>query len=139
MIESKLDLNISIDIGQDVNPQILSQSTRQLHQEIAKIGVDSIERITDDKPVPNAKGLPIDVNTLLVTLSSASVMVALIQLLQAWVLRAEGRKVKIRVEDKEEAIELEYSPTATTKDELVVFAQNLQRLLEDRSSIIHLP
>jgi hypothetical protein len=107
---------------------MLDQLTRRLHHDIAQIGVDSVERTTDDKPVEVAKGLPIDINTLLVTLSSASVLATLIQLLQAWVLRAEGRKVKIRVEDR--AIEFEYSPTAVSKDELMAFAEELQQLLK---------
>jgi hypothetical protein len=133
MTESKLDLQISISVGPDAAPQMLDQLTRRLHHDIAQIGVDTVERTTDDKPVEVAKGSPIDINTLLVTLSSASVLATLIQLLQAWVLRAEGRKVKIRVEDK--AVEFEYSPTAVSKDELMAFAEELQQLLKKQSIV----
>lgn len=128
MTGTELDLKISISVGPDATPQVLNQLTRRLHQDIAGIGVDSVKRVTDDKPVEGTKGLPIDANTLLVTLSSASVLVALIQLLQAWALRAESRRIKIRVE--EEAIEIEYSPTAASKDELMAFAEELQQLLK---------
>jgi hypothetical protein len=95
-----------------------------------KIGVDTVSRKIADKLVEGTKGSPIDINTLLVTLSSASVLVALIQLLQAWALRAEGRKVKIRVEDK--AVEFEYSPTAISEKELLAFAKRLQEFLKKK-------
>ena len=134
MATRRLNLKISLDTGDDTSPQVLARLTRRLYQDIAKLGVDSVERAADEQPGEIVKGSPMDISTLLVTLSSASVLVALIQLLQAWVLRAEGRKVKIRVEDK--AIELEYSPTAASKDELMAFAEELQQLLEKKQQSI---
>lgn len=130
MKEPKLDLEISIDLGNETDPQLTSQLTRQLHQDIVRIGVDSVTRPTDDEIIEVAKGFPLDINTLLVTLTSASVVVALIQLLQAWVLRAEGRKIKIRVEDK--AVEFEYSPTAVSEKDLMAFAKRLQQFLKKK-------
>ena len=133
MNESKLNLIISLHEGDGVSDEKLFQATGYLQQQLAQAGADSVRRAqTGDLPV-GAKGVPIDLNTLIVSLGSAGVVTALIQLLQQWVLRKAGRQVKVKAQAGDQSFEFEYFPDRTSPDELVALASKLTQLMHKPS------
>jgi hypothetical protein len=131
MDHNKLELAISFDAGKDMPEELYSQLTRQVYNNIADTGSDSVKwRPIEDAP-EDAKGLPVDLNTILVSVTSASVLTAIIQLVKDWVLRSEGRKVRVKTQVGEGSIEFEYSPTATSEEKLTKFAEQLVKLLHE--------
>ncbi len=129
MADHTLDLVISLDAGEDVAEEVLHRLARQVYQNLTKTGADSVRWAQRDKVPAGAKGIPVDLNTIVVTLASAGVLTAIIQLLKDWALRAEGRKVKVRTQLGNNSIEFEYSPTATSEEELTAFAEKLIQML----------
>jgi hypothetical protein len=129
-----LELIITLDTESEITEDALYQLTTQVLRDIAKVGVNSVKRIQNAQTPLGAKGFPIDINTLVVSLGTAGVLTAIVDLLKDWVLRAEGRKVKLKTEINGKSIELEYSPTATSQKELIAFAEKLIQIL-DRQTI----
>jgi hypothetical protein len=120
----------SLDTSKEITEQMLYRLTGQVQKNLAKLGVDSVKRAESGETQMLAKGgPPIDVNTLVISLGSAGVLTAVIHLLKDWVLRAEGRKVKVRAEVGDNSIEFEYSPTATSEEQLMAFVKKLISLL----------
>jgi hypothetical protein len=134
MAEKTLNLTISLDGGGTVDQNTLYQLTGQVLKDVDRTGVHSIRRASSAEVPEGTKGIPVDVNTLLISLGSAGVLTAVIQLLKDWVLRAEGRKVRIRTEIESKNIEFEYSPSATSEEELMAFADKMIQLLNRTSS-----
>ena len=69
---------------------------------------------------------------ILSALASAGVFTALIEALRAWTLRRESRRIKIRVERKDQAVEFDYSPTAVSAEELMEFSKQILDVLQDQ-------
>lgn len=129
MADNNLDLVISVDAGENVTDQMLHRLARQVYQDLRRTGADSVKWAQSGEAPVGTKGIPIDINTIVVSFASAGVLTAIIQLLKDWALRAEGRKVKVRTQVGDNSIELEYSPTATSEEELTAFAEKLIQML----------
>jgi len=130
MANTMLNLIVSLDAGKEIPERALYDLTTQVLQDIAKSGVISAQRVRGGKAKPGEKGPPIDVNTLLITLASAGAVTAVLQVLRDWVLRAEGRKVVVRVKAGDKSIEFEYTPTAASEEKLMNFAEKLVQMLD---------
>jgi hypothetical protein len=131
MTDTTFNLIVSLDTEQEIPEQMLYRLTGQMLRDISKLGVDSVKRAESSETKMLVKGgFPIDVNTLVISLGSAGVLTAIIHLMKDWALRAEGRKVKVRAEIRDRSIEFEYSPTATSEEELMDFADRLIWILK---------
>jgi len=130
MVNTTLNLIVSLDVGDEVPEREFYNLTTQVLKSIARSGVDSVKRPESGEDVVGHKGPLIDLNTLFITLTSAGVLTAVIQLLKEWVLRAEGRKVVIKAQSKDKSIEFEYTPTAVSEEELMDFAEKTMQMLE---------
>ncbi|RMF02511.1 MAG: hypothetical protein D6768_08070 [Chloroflexi bacterium] len=133
MTTPNLNILVSLNPGEEATEQEADRLTRRLQKSLIAAGAD-VNRAQSDETLPGAKGIPIDINTLVVTLGSAGVLTAVIQLLKDWVLRAEGRTIKLRAELDGKAIEVEYTPTAISEAELMAFADKLMHQLDKFSS-----
>ncbi len=129
MTDNNLDLVISVDAGENVTDQMRHRLARQIYQDLTRTGADSVRWTQSGEAPVGTKGVPIDINTIIVSLASAGALTAIIQLLKDWALRAEGRKVKIKTQIGDNSIEFEYSPTATSEEELTAFAEKLIQML----------
>jgi hypothetical protein len=130
MPEQPLDLTISL--RDDVDEEELAQLTRQLRDEIAELGADAVGLAPGTALPPRAKGDPITVGGIVVTLATAGVFTGLIELLKAWALRREGRTVhfKARVQDQE--VELSYSPEGSTPEDMSRFATKVVTAMQKK-------
>jgi hypothetical protein len=129
MTDNNLDLVISVDAGENVTDQMLHRLARQIYQDLTRTGAESVRWAQSGEAPVGTKGIPIDINTIVVSLASAGALTAIIQLLKDWALRAEGRKVKVRTQVGDNSVEFEYSPTATSEEELTAFAEKLIQML----------
>ncbi len=94
MNPSEIELNLII-IEQDADAERLDELTIRLMQDLRELGVDSVERPTGEAVPEGAKGEPFTIGVLTLVAVPA-VLPSLFSFLQAWTLRAERRRVKIK-------------------------------------------
>jgi hypothetical protein len=115
--------------AEDFDPERLDLMTRQLRGELLDLEVESVNLVQEDQLPEGAKGADA------VTLGALAVAVLpnflpkLVEYLQSWTLRAEGRKVKIKSQVGDRSIELEYSPQAMSPQELNTLVETLSGAL----------
>ncbi len=119
MPEQLLDLTISL--RDEVDDEELDRLTRQLRDEIDELDVEAAGLARGAELPPGAKGDPITVGSIVVALASAGVFTSLIELLKSWALRREGRTITLRARAGDREVELAYSPTETSPEEMTDF------------------
>jgi hypothetical protein len=123
--ETPIDLLVIVSDGEDVEPDALDQQTRDLLQEMLDLDVSSAELAKAGPAPEGTKAAEV------VTLGAVAVAVLprvlprLIEFLQAWVLRAESRKVKIKSQVGERTLEIEFSSDALSPEDLQRLAKTL--------------
>jgi hypothetical protein len=123
-------LTLQIDAA-EIDPDRLDRITRQLRGELLDMEVESADFVQRDPLPKGAKG------TEAVTLGTLAVAVLpnflpkLIEYLQSWTLRGEGRKVKVKTQVGDRSIELEYTPEAMSQQELKTLVETLTGALSD--------
>jgi len=122
-------LSFHISLHDNVDLEELDRLTRQICHEIANLDVEKVELAAGNTLPAGAKGDPITVGSLIVSLASAGVFTALIELLKSWALRREGRNVTIKAEAGEQKIELAFSPAEASEKEMARFAQAIMNAL----------
>jgi hypothetical protein len=122
-------MTLQIDAGEDSDAEELDRLTRQLQAEIQELDVESVELVKDQTAPEGTK--TIDAVTLgaLAVAVLPTVVPKLIDLLQSWIMRGEGRAVKIKTQVGDRSVELEYSPQAVSSDELKGLVDKLSEAL----------
>lgn len=121
---------LQIDAGES-DPDRLDRITRQLRGELLDLEVESVDFVQDDSLPKGAKAAEA------VTLGALAVAVLpnflpkLIEYLQSWALRGEGRRVKVKTQVGDRSIELEYTPAAMSQQELKTLVETLTGALSD--------
>ena len=127
MPDQPFDLNISLQ--DNVDDDELDRLTRQLlRNEIGELDVASA-RLAPGPPMPGAKGDPITIGSIVVALASAGVFTGLIELLKSWALRREGRTVTLKAKVGDREVELAYSPSETSPEEMTQFVNTIMGTL----------
>ena len=128
-VAESVHLTLQLNIGKDYSAEELDRLTRQLLQEIQELDVESAELEKGEQPPQGAKsGELVTLGTLALVLLPA-VAPKVIELLQAWSTRAENRIVRIKAQVENRSIEVEYSPTTMSTDELKRLVNTLSELL----------
>lgn len=127
-------LTLQINPG-EIDPDRLDRLTRQLRRELLDLDVDSVDLARGDQLPEGAKAADaITLGTLAVAVLP-SFLPKLIDYLQSWSLRAEGRMVKVKSQVGDRSIELEYTPDAMSQQELKTLVETLTTALtEDQSA-----
>lgn len=131
MREQVLDLTISL--RDEVDDVELDRLTRQLRDEIDELDVETVGLAPGDTLPPGAKGGPITIGSLVVSLASAGVFTGLIELLKSWALRREGRTVTLKARAGDREVELAYSPAETSPEEMTQFVNAIMSTLQRAS------
>jgi len=105
MPEDKIILYLSI-ADPLADPEHLDELSRLLMSELRDLGADSVEALQESDPQKGAKGDPFTIGALLVVALPA-LLPNLVSFLQAWSLRGENRRVRIKTPA---GMELEFSP-----------------------------
>lgn len=107
----RLNLEISTN---DATEEEIDRLTRQLLAELKQTGIESAELVKDSSAPEGSKGDPVTIGALAIEVLPVAIP-SMIALLQAWIMRGQGRTVKF----KGRGIEFEGSP------------EELKRLLEN--------
>ncbi len=127
------NLTLQIDVGQDADADELDRATRQLRDEIQELGVESAELAkTANAPAGTKSVEAVTLGALAISVLP-TVLPKLIEFLQAWSMRREGRTVKIKTQVGDRAVEVEYSPKTMSQAELKSLVETLTSTLADKS------
>ena len=111
-----LHLSLYIEPRDEVDDDELDRITRRLMAEIQTLDVESVELLKDELAPEGAKlGEAIALGALLMAVLPGAIP-PLLGLVQAWLLRDQNRKVKIKTEIKGQPVELEYSGTISQEE-----------------------
>ena len=127
-------LSLNVQIYDLVDEKELDRLTRQLRSDIAKLDIENVTLAPGKQLPPGVvKGDPITIGALIVSLASAGVFTALIELLKSWALRREGRSVTVKAEVGDKKLELSFSPAEASEKEMARFAQAIMHTLGDKT------
>jgi hypothetical protein len=105
MISSEIQLDLTIaEVG--VDSKRLDGLTIRLMKDLRELGVESVKRPSSGKVPEGAKGDPFTMGALALV-AVPVILPKLIEFLQAWSLRGESRKVKIKTPA---GLEVEFTP-----------------------------
>lgn len=105
----KVELNLEI-VAADATDEELDRLTRQLLSELRELNVETVE-LAKNGPAPNgSKGDPVTIGIIALEVLPVAIP-SVIGLVQAWVMRKQGRTVKF----KGKGIEFEGSPEELQK------------------------
>jgi hypothetical protein len=104
-----VELNLEVSAS-DATEEEIDRMTRQLLAELKATEVESAELVTSGSAPEGSKGDPVTIGTLALEVLPA-VLPSVIALVQAWVMRGQGRTVKF----KGKGIEFEGSPEELKK------------------------
>jgi hypothetical protein len=122
--------NLTLQIqSEDNDPERLDLLTRQLRGELLDLQVESADFIHKDQLPEGVKALDAVTLGALAVAVLPSFLPKLVDYLQSWTLRGEGRKVKVKSQVGDRSIELEYSPEAMSQQELKTLVETLTNAL----------
>jgi hypothetical protein len=99
MTDPLTHLEIHVDSMPDDDGEDLARLTRQLRQDILELNVHSVNPVRSSTIPPGAKGDPLTLSSLAVTLAPA-VLTALTNVLQSWLTRHERASVTLEHEGR---------------------------------------
>ncbi len=129
--EALTHLTLKLEAGDELDRDALDRLTRQLRREMLDLEVESVDFIQEDKLPEGAKTAEAVTLGALAIAVLPSFLPKLIEFLQSWSLRAEGRKVKVKSQVGDRSIELEYAPESMSQQELKTLVENLTSALSD--------
>ena len=102
-------LALYVDPGEQVDDDELDRVTRRLLAEIQELDVDLVELVRDEASPEGTKSAEAITIGALAMAILPSAIPPFFELLKAWSLRGDNRKVKIKTEIRGQPVELEYS------------------------------
>lgn len=115
--------------SEDFDPERLDLLTRQLRAELLDLEVESADFIQKDQLPEGVKAVDAVTLGALAVAVLPSFLPKLVDYLQTWTLRGEGRKIKVKSQVGDRSIELEYSPEAMSQQELKTLVETLTNTL----------
>lgn len=115
--------------SEDSDPERLDLLTRQLRAELLDLEVESADFIQKDQLPEGVKAVDAVTLGALAVAVLPSFLPKLVDYLQSWTLRGEGRKIKVKSQVGDRSIELEYSPEAMSQQELKTLVETLTTTL----------
>lgn len=127
-------LALRVEPGPGTPAEELDGLTRQLRDELEELRLGEAELLRSQAAPARTKSLGEAVTLGALTLSVLPQAVPkLIEFLQGWSLRGEGRKVAISVERGDRSISLEYSAGALSPEDLRRLVDNVTKAVADES------
>jgi len=125
-VEAKpIRLTLNIKPGEDVDEGELDHLTRQLRHDIQELEVNSVELVREGKTPAGAKVVdPVTLGALAIAVLP-SVAPKLVEFLQSWIMRGEGRAVRITTKIGDRTLEFECSAKTLVHSEVMTFVNAL--------------
>lgn len=111
-------LILTVDLGDEVDPDELDRQTRQLREELLEVQVESVDFVKTAGPPEGTKSAEAVTLGALTLAVLPGLIPKLVEYLQSWTMRADNRKVKVKTQVGDRSIELEYSPANLSPEEL---------------------
>jgi hypothetical protein len=127
-------LILHIGAGEDADSGELDLLTRQLRIELLELQVESVDLVTSGKAPGGAKSAEAATLGALAVVVLPAVLPRLVEFLQGWTLRAEGRTVKIKTQVADRSIEVEFSPRTSSAKEMIRLVRTLTAALEAKGA-----
>lgn len=125
-------LLLQVSAGPDADPEELDRATRNLRNELRELDVESAELVREGESPEGAKSAdPVTLGALAVAVLPV-VVPRLVEYLQAWTLRGEGRTVKVKTQVGDRTVELEFSPKEVAQTDMQEMVQALVTALEPK-------
>lgn len=104
------------------------RDTRRLLQEINEgmPELSSVELVTAGVAPAGAKSAEVVTIGALAVSMLPTLAPKLVEFLQAWKLRGQGRTVKVRLQEQDRQVEVEYDPSTMSSAELTQLVENLR-------------
>jgi hypothetical protein len=116
---------------EEMDLERLDRVTRQLRGELLDLDVEAVDFVQEEKLPEGTKAADaVTLGALAVTVLP-NFLPRLVEFLQAWTLRGEGRKVKVKSQVGDRSIELEYTPEALSQGELKTLLETLTSALAE--------
>jgi hypothetical protein len=123
-------VDVCLSLNDQVDEEELERLTLQLRDDIAELDVEGVGLMPGALAPPGAKGDPITIGSLIVSLASAGVFTGLLEVVKAWVLRREGRTVTFKAKLPDREVELAYSPANTSPEAMSHFVNAIVGTLQ---------
>lgn len=101
MTDQPIQLKLTLDAGPEADVEELAELTQQLRRELLDLEVEAVDVINSGDAPAGAKGDPITWGVLGLTFVSGGGLVALINLLQAWLIRHGPSTVTLKIGEDE--------------------------------------
>ena len=124
-------LILNLDLGEDVDPDMLDSQTRQLCEELQDLNVESVGPLKTAEIPEGAKAVEAVTLGALALAVLPVVIPKLVEFLQSWVNRAEYRKIKVKTQLGDRAIELEFAPVDLSPKDLRRLVSTLTEAMAD--------
>ena len=111
-------LILHIDAGAEADKEEQARFARRLREDLGQLNVDAVEQVASGPALPGAKGDPVTLTTLAVTLAPL-VVSELMKTLRAWLSRHQHAKVT--VESGGEKIVITGSPSKEEQQVMEAF------------------
>ena len=120
--------------GEEIDPERLDRLTRQLRSELLDLEVESADFVQEDQLPEGAKAAEAITLGALAVAVLPNFLPKLVEYLQSWALRGEGRKIKVKSQVGDRSIELEYMPQAMSQEELKTLVETLTDALTEKQA-----
>lgn len=88
-------LLLSIEPGEDAEPQELEELSQRLRRDLLELEVDAVDLVREGSAPASAKGDPLTLGSLVVTLAPVA-LTGLMNLLQSWLARHKDATVTVK-------------------------------------------
>jgi hypothetical protein len=118
-------LRLQLEGDQAATPEELDFATRQLRSELLDLQVESVDLVaSQDVPAGAKSAEAITLGTMAITVLPIFIP-KIIEFLQSWVARNDGKTVKVKSQAGDRSIELEFSQKAISPAELKTLLDTL--------------
>jgi hypothetical protein len=122
-------ITLQLEGDREMHPDELDDATRQLRSELLDMQVESIDLVGKQEVPAGAKSAEaITLGTLAMTVLPVFVP-KIMEFLQSWVARNDGKTIKVKTQAGDRSIELEFSHKAISQDELKTMIETLTHSL----------
>jgi hypothetical protein len=98
-LPKRLLISVDPDPGPDADAELREETARRLQGVLTEVDVDSVQQVREAAAPAGAKGDPVSLGSLLVTLAaSGGVLTTLIGAVQSWLTRSERCSVTMEID-----------------------------------------
>jgi len=135
MVDPEETTHVILEVSAGADADERDLLTRELRSELLELGTGSVELTSAGEPPPGIKAAEVFTLGALALAVLPAFLPKLVEYLHSWTMRAENRKIRVKTQVGDRSIELEYTPTAVSEEELMKLVSKLTGALADKPGI----